>query len=1253
MFDITGAHIQKLSDTQLRQLVYQLATSEIVLQGLPRSGVTAGGHQNAGDGGVDVRVGVPSLIAPDFVPRPQTGFQVKVPDMAAQAIKDEMAPDGVLRPAISDLAALAGAYVIVSSSGSVADQPLRHRSAAMRDAVLADPNAHQLLTRFYDRDRLASWVNKFPGTALWVRDVLGEPLLGWQRIPDRSTQAGSSYILENGVSLKHETINEIKKLSVTDGISCLRQILDQPGSAARIIGLSGLGKTRLVEALFELGVGEAPLDTGLSVYCDFALAPTPSSIDMARRLVARQERAILIVDNCNPATHQTLTNICQTSNSKVSLLTVEYDIRDDEREDTEVFRLVAADAACVDAWLARTCPTLTPQDRRRISAFSDGNFRIAGSLARTVRRGESLANLRDADLFDRLFLQRNVENSELLECASLLALQYSFSVESTNDESELAKLAELGQKRSEELFASTAELASRGLVQARGHWRAILPHAIAHNLASRALARLTPAVIDRFAAQASGRVLRSFSRRVGLLHTDENAQALVNRWLKADGPIGDLFENGELGIEILQNLAPVAPEQVLARISSVILGPNRDYHLSAENPHRGRLIGLVKQLAYESGTYQNAAEILAEYAAIESKEYNNTSAVRAIKELHQIRLSGTMAVPALRQQFVRSLLETVRPELKAIGLVALNALLHTGPFSSSSSFDFGARPRDIGWRPQSADDISSWFVEAIRLAMAFEHEVPNVKTMLASSIRQLSKLDGCRDEIEAVARYFTTASTGWIDGWHAVRATLRYDKVGIDEKSRAHLVALEELLRPRSALSRAEAYVLRSHRGDFDIFEGEADDPAQAQNRAHEIVLGLGVEFASDQALFDAFLPEVMANDSANMAFEFGVGLCRGSAKPEATWQQLVDCFLRLPAEGRSPRVLGGFMSMLQKQSEAIANSIMDAVWDNPKLRHFLPYLMTNNGINAPLFERLISAARSRLVSALDLGRMRFAIAADDRPELLAELLLAISDLEGGHSIAFNMMFFYIHGLASDDVPQVITDCARVLLNQLEFTDENSEKDFYIGQIIIKCLRGPDSAETAAGLCERLSNAAELSYRSHYEHQATLEALFEVQPEVALNCLILNRRASNRPSTILEHDGYSESAIVRAGEDSLLAWARKEPLARFPALCEALPIIITPRSSGDMYLSPTFLTLLTDAPDKLACLGNFYDRVRPKGGWSGSLAATLEARGDLLKQLAAIGNLEIDLWLTEGHSLLPSWISREREREGREEQSFE
>lgn len=82
MFEITPDDIALLSDEDLRTLVGRLCESEVRRRGFSPLAVTWGGHHNANDGGLDVRVALPVGASIDgSVPRPATGFQVKKEDM--------------------------------------------------------------------------------------------------------------------------------------------------------------------------------------------------------------------------------------------------------------------------------------------------------------------------------------------------------------------------------------------------------------------------------------------------------------------------------------------------------------------------------------------------------------------------------------------------------------------------------------------------------------------------------------------------------------------------------------------------------------------------------------------------------------------------------------------------------------------------------------------------------------------------------------------------------------------------------------------------------------------------------------------------------------------------------------------------------------------------------------------------------------------------------------------------------------------
>jgi hypothetical protein len=157
MFEITADDIARLGDEPLRAVVARLCEVEVRRRGLGPASVTWGGNQTAADGGIDVRVALPpGTIIDGFIPRAETGFQVKKQDMPRADILEEMRPEGTIMPSIQSLAEVGGAYIIVGSAGSVADAALQARRNAMKEGMAGVVHADALALDFYDRTRIAT-----------------------------------------------------------------------------------------------------------------------------------------------------------------------------------------------------------------------------------------------------------------------------------------------------------------------------------------------------------------------------------------------------------------------------------------------------------------------------------------------------------------------------------------------------------------------------------------------------------------------------------------------------------------------------------------------------------------------------------------------------------------------------------------------------------------------------------------------------------------------------------------------------------------------------------------------------------------------------------------------------------------------------------------------------------------------------------------------------------------------------------------
>lgn len=391
MIEVTAEDVAALRDEDLRALIGLLCEAELRQRNLPVAAVTWGGSQTAKDGGVDVRVSLAHGTSIEgFVPKANTILQVKKQDMPRGEILDEMRPQEIVRPVIAELARVSGAYVIVSSA-SKSDSALANRKAAMAEAVQGVEAAADLTLDFYDANRVATWVRDRAGLIPWVRSKIGKSIKGWQAYGDWSPRpkgAVGAYLYDNEARIKSGK-DESDALSAIDGINRIRDSLRTAGSVVRLVGLSGVGKTRLAEALFEPTVGINNLDPSLAFYTDVGFEPDPPPVSLASDLIANRTRAILVIDNCPPDVHRRLSDVVGSAGSTLSVITIEYDIQEDQPEGTDVFVLDTSSLSLIEKLVTTRYPALSQVDCRTIAEFSGGNARIALALARTIEKAET------------------------------------------------------------------------------------------------------------------------------------------------------------------------------------------------------------------------------------------------------------------------------------------------------------------------------------------------------------------------------------------------------------------------------------------------------------------------------------------------------------------------------------------------------------------------------------------------------------------------------------------------------------------------------------------------------------------------------------------------------------------------------------------------------------------------------------------------------------------------------------------------
>ncbi len=1211
-FEVSPRDIGDLTDVDLRALIARLCIAGLADAGIPATSVIWGGDQRAPDGGIDVRVQTPprsDLPAP--FDRGALGIQVKATRMGPAEIQREMCPGGVLRPSIIDLIAAHGGYIIAASD-LVADEEYQRRVTTISTAASSVPEAAEAMFDYYDARRIADWTNQHPGVVAWARSRLGRPLQGWQSFgPWTAASDDRGEFFADEQLRVSDPLDHERKLSLVEGLAQVRRKLRVGGNSVRLTGLSGVGKTRFAQALFEEDALEDALPACLAVYTDTGHSPVPSPLLVLDELLAARRRTVLIIDNCGSQLHNELSARCRSS-SNVNLLTIEYDIREELANESSVFQLGAGSADLIERVIAQQFPSISEVSRGTIARFADGNSRVAIALAHTMERHDSLAGLNDDELFDRLFWLGKEVNHELKIAAEACSLVYSFDVDDL--EGELTQLANLAGITPLTLFRHVGDLEQRGLVQRRGRWRALLPHAVANRLAARALISIPKRMVELNLVKDQERLMKSFSRRLGYLHRSPHATSIAREWLLSSELLNDWRKPSELQIAVLENIAPIDPAATLDAIRRAVNGEHGQQLLTSTSSAMSRMVHIVRLIAFDADLFDSCLALLLQIALTEP-ESRSAPTSGIIKYLFQMYLSGTHASTEQRLEWVWELLASSDSRMQSIGIDALSSALDYGDLSPHGAFEFGARVRDYGADPRDENAlcwIRSFVGVAVEIGTSGGPMEGAVRDVLALRFRSLWTIAGALDPLEAAVT--ALAPGGWERGWLAIRQTLRLDgKSWLSSDSYARLVLLEGLVSPTTLVGRVKAIVLNDYGSVVDYAKGDSE--TQSYERANDLARELGVLVAADDEALMQIAPLVVTNVQGRQS-QFGEGLGSGTPHAVEAWRALVDAFERTPLPERNVQVLSGFLKATSKHDHDLSDQFLDGCIVHLSLAEWVPLLQLSVGLDDRGCDRLLESIADPNVPSRNFRYLSYGRPTENVPEVrLAALLQKLSTKPGGVEVAIDILRMHVYGPPKQVGPE-LTSCARSLIANAPLAIHGNNLDHSLSALIERFLVGPEAHEAALAILDQIHISMGEFTISRYDFNKTLNALFSAQAELALDVLVGDEvdpvKVRARRNVLAA--GRSPSALVRVSEDVLLHWCRAGSANRWIHVAHLIPALDEQTDDEDLKWSNHAKLLLTNAPNSLAVADALIDTLLPMS-WSGSRAEVIRKRLPLLEQL--------------------------------------
>ena len=607
-YEVTGRNISALTERNLPVLLRRLLNAEVQANGLPADGVHVASNVTTADGGEDGRiiwVGDPKRT--DYLPARFCQFQLKAGRIGpSAAVKDVLTKSGAVKDMVRVALEQGGSYLMLCAH-SYPQKQIGKRQKCILDAIRsAGLSIEDEQVAFRDADQIADWVNRHPSVASWVLERTQPGLVG----PFRSWAHWSGrYEHDSSPWMEDERLPALR--------AQLREAVVTPQRVARVVGLSGVGKSRLIlEAL-----GPIEEDTSLSDIVLYAVESEAGSEAIKRAVQNRANsggRAIVVVDGCNAEVQRELSGMVRRASSRLSLITIEDDIPDGPLGES-VFKIKKAPTSVIEGIVDQISPGIPGEDRRRLIHFSKGFPKIAFRVCESWNANKPLAHATEEDLVDNFVLGHTPHEPAItLKTAKLLAVFGVVRFKDPEDQS-MGEIAPLEERLSkDDFYAMVENLVHRGIAKSYGRDAVLQPRPIALRLAERQWRTWHPAYWDRvLAGKTSPELKIKAARQLALLNTTNIAMNVTKHVCRLGGTL-----NGRKGIsqpghsEVLSSLAEISPEVVVRLIENSL---NEVELAAVDGDVRRDLLQALGKIAFDSTTFEDGARLLLRLVANEDE----------------------------------------------------------------------------------------------------------------------------------------------------------------------------------------------------------------------------------------------------------------------------------------------------------------------------------------------------------------------------------------------------------------------------------------------------------------------------------------------------------------------------------------------------------------------------------------------------------------------------------------------------------
>ena len=573
--------------------------------------------------------------------------------------------------------------------------------------------------------------------------------------------------------IKSYSTNGITYISFPKFAEIKHQILTEPYRLIQFMGLSGIGKSRMI---FEIFHG---IDNSNNYYCSNASDDRLLN-ELSTFLRERMnEEGVIVLDDCNGDAFSKISKLRLEINTKYKIIGIYNDTEDIVRErGVNQLYLNRRDLLdSVNQYIQDQIGLLGNQAEnivRQIQDISDG-FPVVAIKAIQSYRENGVTNLMNEDE-----LWKKMCGYQSLTVDERVALQSLSLFEPLGYEQEFARDYQMvkynenitpfdyNHLKIDDIFEKLVKsYKNKELIEINSCWLLVRPLPLAVWLVGQWFRncgqnRFVQVLNDLDAIQEqaqANRMKRALCKRIQNMQDNEKAKYLFERLMAVGAPFH--YEEvvcSDFGSQLFLAISTVNPVAVTNCLYDVVMPQSIDWTKNIKGDVRRNYIWCLERLSMPETTFRKAALLLVKFSLAENESWANNATGQLIQLFH-VALSGTETTLRQRLDVIEEL-RTLGDEYIPIVLKVIDSAFSYSHFSRNAGYEHIDGKVYTDFEPMGVDICEYWegCIKILGELLQYRPDSVNqIADIIVSHVYDLSLRSGCYDYLEKLINMVVNA----------------------------------------------------------------------------------------------------------------------------------------------------------------------------------------------------------------------------------------------------------------------------------------------------------------------------------------------------------------------------------------------------------------------------------------------------------------------------------------------------------------